>query len=151
MLAEAIHSVADSGNQVLLLIGGRRAKKGMPEHRSATAVERYIFALHRRGGAVQRRRSVRAVRGVPQVARDQLGDVDALVEGGWWWVPLVVRARRSGGGLSFRTGCGSPTARAASRARPKFIRSAKAPGLPVVLLEDFAALIGLAFASSGSC
>ena len=33
MLAEAIHSVADSGNQVLLLVGGKRAKKGLtPEH-----------------------------------------------------------------------------------------------------------------------
>ena len=28
MLAEAIHSVADSGNQVLLLVGGRRSKRG---------------------------------------------------------------------------------------------------------------------------
>ena len=33
MLTEAMHSVADSGNQILLLVGGKRAKRAAsPEH-----------------------------------------------------------------------------------------------------------------------
>ena len=70
MLAEAIHSVADSGNQVLLLLGGRqgRARTPRPSTPSATAGSA-TSTLHRRDRAVQRRRPVRALRGVPQVPR----------------------------------------------------------------------------------
>ena len=46
MLAEAIHSVADSGNQVLLLVGGRRARRrATPEHPFGYGRERYIFGF----------------------------------------------------------------------------------------------------------
>ena len=46
MLAEAIHSVADSGNQLLLLIGGKRAqRKATPEHPFGYGRERYIYAF----------------------------------------------------------------------------------------------------------
>src|SRR5215475_12358599 len=46
MLAEAIHSVADSGNQVLLLIGGRRAARPATEqHPFGYGRERYIYAF----------------------------------------------------------------------------------------------------------
>ena len=46
MLAEAIPSVADSGNQVLLLLGGRQAKKeATPEHPFGFGRERYIYSF----------------------------------------------------------------------------------------------------------
>jgi len=46
MLAEAIHSVADSGNQVLLLVGGKRAKReATPEHPFGYGRERYVFGF----------------------------------------------------------------------------------------------------------
>src|SRR3954465_13865550 len=46
MLAEGIHSVADSGNQLLLLIGGKRAQKAAtPEHPFGYGRERYVFAF----------------------------------------------------------------------------------------------------------
>ena len=46
MLAEAIHSVADSGNQGLLLLGGRQAKKdATPEHPFGYGRERYIYSF----------------------------------------------------------------------------------------------------------
>ena len=46
MLAEAVHSVADSGNQVLLLVGGRRAQRAATaEHPFGYGRERFIFAF----------------------------------------------------------------------------------------------------------
>jgi cation diffusion facilitator family transporter len=46
MLAESIHSVADSGNQVLLLVGGRRARRAAtPEHPFGYGRDRYIYAF----------------------------------------------------------------------------------------------------------
>src|SRR3954453_9204267 len=46
MLAEAIHSVADSGNQVLLLIGGRQAKReATPRHQFGFGRDRYIYGF----------------------------------------------------------------------------------------------------------
>ena len=46
MLAESIHSVADSGNQLLLLIGGRRAgRAATPEHPFGYGRERYVYAF----------------------------------------------------------------------------------------------------------
>src|SRR4051794_12124815 len=46
MLAESVHSVADSGNQLLLLLGGRRAKKAADkEHPFGYGRERYVYAF----------------------------------------------------------------------------------------------------------
>jgi len=46
MLAESVHSVADSGNQALLLVGGKRAARAAtPEHPFGYGRERYIYAF----------------------------------------------------------------------------------------------------------
>jgi len=46
MLAESVHSLADSGNQVLLLVGGRRARReATPEHPFGYGRARYVYAF----------------------------------------------------------------------------------------------------------
>src|SRR3712207_5810545 len=46
MLAEAIHSVADSGNQVLLLVGGKRSRRAAtPDHPFGFGRDRYIYSF----------------------------------------------------------------------------------------------------------
>jgi cation diffusion facilitator family transporter len=145
MLAEAVHSVADSGNQALLLLGGRRARKqATPQHPFGYGRERYFWAF------------------VVSIVLFTVGGLFALyeawhkfghpepIEGTWWWVPIAVLlvsiALES---FSFRTAIHESNQVRGRRPWAQFIRSAKAPELPVVLLEDFAALIGLIFALFG--
>src|SRR6187200_2082390 len=46
LLAEGVHSLADSGNQVLLLIGGRKSKKAADtDHPFGYGRERYVYAF----------------------------------------------------------------------------------------------------------
>ena len=46
MLAEAVHSLADTGNQALLLIGGRQSRRrATPEHPFGYGRDRYIYAF----------------------------------------------------------------------------------------------------------
>src|SRR5689334_7289146 len=46
MLAEGIHSIADSGNQALLLLGGRRSRReATEEHPFGYGRERYIYSF----------------------------------------------------------------------------------------------------------
>ena len=145
MLAESIHSVADSGNQVLLLLGGRRARPrrdpGAPVRLRPRALH---LRVHRLGRAVQRRRPVRALRGLPQGAAPGADRLVAVGADRWSW------SSRSGWSPSRSAPRStSPTRCAATLTWVQFIRRAKAPELPVVLLEDFAALIGLVFALFG--
>lgn len=151
LLAEAIHSVADSGNQVLLLVGGRRAKaSATEEHQFGFGRARYLYAflvsvvLFSLGGlfalyeAFHKLQEVRA------------GHPNELIESGWAWVPIVVLL---GGlvmeGLSFRTAVRASEQLRGTASWSTFIRRAKSPELPVILLEDFAALIGLTLALVG--
>jgi cation diffusion facilitator family transporter len=151
MLAEAIHSVADSGNQLLLLIGGRRARRAADEeHPFGYGRERYIFAfivsivLFSIGGVFA---LYEAYHKWHEMA---LGHPDTLLESSWWWVPVVVlTAAIIAETLSFRTAILESNKTRGRQRWSKFIRSAKAPELPVVLLEDFAALVGLIFALFG--
>ena len=145
MLAESVHSVADSGNQALLLLGGRRARKqATPLHPFGYGRERYFWAF------------------VVSIVLFSVGGLFALyeafhkfqhpepIEGRWWWVPLVVLVVSIGlESYSFRTAIHESNHVRGSRSWGEFIRRAKAPELPVVLLEDFAALIGLVFALFG--
>ncbi len=145
MLAESVHSVADSSNQGLLLLGGKRARKqATPEHPFGFGRERYFWAF------------------VVSIVLFSIGGLFALyeayhkfehpepIEGQWWWVPLVVLVVAIGlESYSFRTAIVESNHSRGSRSWPQFVRSAKAPELPVILLEDFAALIGLVFALFG--
>ena len=144
MLAESIHSVADSGNQLLLLIGGKRAKRAAtPDHPFGYGRERYIYAF------------------IVSIVLFSLGGLFALYEayhkwheGGGIeehaWVPIAVLVIAIGlESYSFRTAIKESNQVRGNTSWVRFVRRAKAPELPVVLLEDFGALIGLALALFG--
>jgi cation diffusion facilitator family transporter len=151
MLAEAIHSVADTGNQFLLLIGGRRARRTpTEEHPFGFGRERYVFAfmvaivMFSIGGVFALYEAYHKLHETLE------GHPDKLLESRWWWVPLVILgAAIIAEGLSFRTALKESDKARGRQRLSRFIRSAKAPELPVVLLEDFAALVGLVFALLG--
>jgi len=152
MLAEGIHSVADSGNQLLLLLGGRQARKeATPEHPFGYGRERYIYGfivaivLFSVGGLFALYEAYHKWHHLHEHPGD-MGELD----GRWWWVPLLVLgvaiAMES---FSFRTAIHESNQVRGDANWVQFIRRAKAPELPIILLEDFAALIGLAFALFG--
>jgi cation diffusion facilitator family transporter len=148
MLAESIHSVADSGNQVLLLLGGRRARRrATPQHPFGYGRERYVYAF------------------IVSIVLFSLGGLFALYEayhkwheqrehpGGiesWPWLPvavLVVAITLES--FSFRTAIRESNVVRGRASWVDYVRHAKAPELPVVLLEDLGALLGLVFALVG--
>lgn len=146
MLAEAIHSVADSGNQLLLMFGGKRAKRDADrEHPFGYGRERYVSAF------------------VVSIILFSVGGVFAIYEGvekirephaldpAWWWLPIVVLVISIGlESFSLRTAVKeSNQVREKGQSWVSFVRRAKAPELPVVLLEDTGALVGLTFALLG--
>ncbi|MDP9906445.1 MULTISPECIES: cation diffusion facilitator family transporter [Arthrobacter] len=145
MLAEAIHSVADSGNQLLLLLGGKRAQRAAsPEHPFGYGRERYIYAF------------------IVSIVLFSVGGLFALyeswekfqhphaIEGDFWWVPLaVLLGAIVAESFSFRTAIHESNPLRGKQSWIKFIRNAKQPELPVILLEDFGALLGLVFALFG--
>lgn len=144
MLAEAIHSVADSGNQLLLMLGGRRARRRADtEHPFGYGRERYVYAfvvaiiLFSVGGLFSIYEGVEKI-----VEPHELTNV---------WIPLVVLLIAIGlESFSLRTAVReSNRVRAEGQSWLAFVRRAKAPELPVVLLEDVAALTGLSFALLG--
>ena len=140
MLAEAVHSIADAGNQALLLLGVRRAtKEPTSEHPFGYGRERYFWSF------------------VVALVIFALGAGFAIVEGidkvrhpheikGLWWAVGILGMAIVLESLSFRT--------ALREARPlrgesgwwRFIRRSRTPELPVVLLEDLGALVGLILA-----
>ena len=146
MLAEAIHSVADASNQVLLLVGGKRSKRAATEeHPFGYGRERYIYAF------------------IVSIVLFTVGGLYALYEayhkfdeirsghhedaGKWWWVPLVVLGMAIVlESLSFRTAIIETNKVKGGASYKVFVRRAKQPELPVILLEDLAALLGLVFA-----
>jgi cation diffusion facilitator family transporter len=151
MLAEAIHSVADSGNQLLLLIGARRSRReATPEHPFGFGRDRYIYSfivaivLFSVGGLFALYEAFHKYEEV------HAGHPNELLEGQWWWVPLVVLiAAMLMESWSFRTAIRESNKVRSGAGWVQFIRGAKAPELPVVLLEDLAALLGLIFAFVG--
>lgn len=151
MLAESIHSVADSGNQGLLLIGGKRsAREATDAHPFGYGRERYVYAfivsivLFSLGGLFA---LYEAYHKFHEVAAGHGGE---LLDSRWKFVPLLVLGIAIVlESLSFRTAIAETNKVRGDHGWVAFIRNAKAPELPVILLEDFAALIGLAVAFSG--
>jgi cation diffusion facilitator family transporter len=144
MLAEAIHSLADSGNQVLLLVGGRRAKRAAtPEHPFGFGRDRYIYAfivsivLFSVGGLFAVYEGVHKLQH-PEAVQSPAWALGVLV------IAIVLE------GFSLRTAV-KETAEVKSPRESywRFIRTARAPELPVVLLEDTAAELGLLLALVG--
>ncbi|MFZ0323186.1 MAG: cation diffusion facilitator family transporter [Actinomycetes bacterium] len=144
MLAESIHSLADSGNQVLLIVGGRRARRAATEeHPFGYGRERYVYAfivsivLFSVGGLFSVYEGIHKIQH-PEPIRDAWLPITVLL------VAIVLE------GLSLRTAVAE-----SNKVRPRdlgwvqFVRRAKAPELPVVLLEDTAALVGLVLALFG--
>ncbi|HMA45731.1 MAG TPA: cation diffusion facilitator family transporter [Frankiaceae bacterium] len=142
MLAESIHSLADSGNQLLLLLGGRQARRPADaEHPFGYGRERYVYAflvaivLFTLGGLFA------VYEGVEKLRHPHELDSPAVALA----VLVVAIALES---FSLRTAVRESRPHKGTRSWPAFIHQTRAPELPVVLLEDCAALIGLFFAVS---
>jgi cation diffusion facilitator family transporter len=144
MLAESIHSVADSGNQGLLLLGGKQAARPATDrHPFGYGRERYIYAF------------------IVAVVLFFVGGIFALYEAwhklshpepirSWHWVPVVVLvAAILMESFSFRTAIVETRKVKGTATWVQFVRRAKQPELPVILLEDLAALVGLVLALFG--
>ena len=143
MLAESVHSLADTSNQGLLLLGGRKAKKlADAEHPFGYGRERYVYAF------------------VVSIILFSIGGVFSLYEGieklthphelENAYIPIIILVIAIGlETFSFRTAIVESNHVRDTQGWIEFIRRSKAPELPVVLLEDFAALIGLILALAG--
>ena len=143
MLAESVHSVADTSNQGLLLLGQRQSRKEAdPLHQFGYGRSRYFYSF------------------VVAMVLFTLGSVFALYEGYHKIshpeeltspivaiVILVVAILLEG--YSFRTAVKESRPLKGSGSWWRFIRNSRNPELPVVLLEDSGALVGLAFALTG--
>ncbi len=143
LLAEAIHSVADTGNQALLFLGGRRSRRApTATHQFGYGRERYFWAF------------------VVALVLFSLGSLFAIYEGIqklidphelddpiWAFAVLGIAVVLES--FSLRTAVIETGKVRHRRSWWRFIRTTKIPELPVVLLEDVGALIGLLFAAIG--
>jgi cation diffusion facilitator family transporter len=143
MLAESVHSVADTGNQVLLFVGrGRSARPASEEHPFGFGRERYFYGfvvsvmLFTVGAAFSVYDGIHKIIN-PEEIRSPLIAFVVLA------LSFVLES------FSLRTAIGEANKVRGGRNWGTFIRRSKAPELPVVLLEDLAALIGLTFAFAG--
>jgi cation diffusion facilitator family transporter len=143
MFAEGIHSVADTGNQLLLLLGRKRAKrKATPSHPFGYGRSRYIYAF------------------MVSIVLFSVGGMFSVLEGfnklshpheiEQAWLPLaVLTIAIILESFSLRTALMAAKEERGDTSLYKFIRHAKSPELPVVILEDIAALVGLILAFGG--
>lgn len=140
MLAEGVHSTADTGNQALLLLGGRLAKRDPDEEfQFGYARERYFWSF------------------VVALILFSLGSLFALYEGfekirhpheleniGWAFAILGLGLVLEG--YAFATAVRTSIDVKGDRSWWQFVRTSRVPELTVVLLEDLGALIGLVIA-----
>ena len=143
MFAEGIHSVADSGNQLLLIIGGRRARRvATATHPFGYGRSRYIYAF------------------MVSIVLFSVGGLFSMYEGisklqhpheleNAWLPLLVLSIAIVMESFSLRTALQEAKKVRGNSSIVKFVRHAKSPELPVVILEDLAALLGLVFAFLG--
>jgi cation diffusion facilitator family transporter len=144
MLAETIHSVADTSNQALLLLGSKQAEReATTEHPFGFGRERYFWSF------------------IVALVLFTLGGLFAIYEG-WhklgedsheianvqWAIGILVLGMFLEGS-SFRTAVNESRPLKGRASWWSFIRHSRTPELPVVLLEDFGALTGLALALVG--
>ncbi|MDD9206846.1 cation transporter, partial [Georgenia sp. 10Sc9-8] len=144
MLAESVHSVADTSNQALLLIGGKRAtRKASDVHQFGYGRTRYVYAF------------------LVAIILFTLGGLFALYEAWhkyadphpidqWQWVPVVVLLLA----IVFESYALSTAVKEANHTRGDdgwmaYLRKSRAPEIPVILLEDTGALVGLVFGLFG--
>jgi cation diffusion facilitator family transporter len=143
MLAEAIHSLADTGNQGLLMFGGARSRRpaddahpfgyGRLRYFSAFVVALVLFSV---GGLFA------VFEGVEKLVHPHMIDAPGLAIG----VLFVSACLES---FSLRTALHESRVEREGRSILQFVRRTKIPELAVVLLEDIGALLGLAFAFAG--
>jgi cation diffusion facilitator family transporter len=143
MLAEGVHSLVDSGNQGLLLIGGRSSRRSAtPEHPFGYGRDRYVYGflvalmLFSAGGLFALYEGVEKIRH-PHHLDSPVVAIAVLV--------IAVGLES----YSLRTAVHESQHLKGTDSWPAFVRHAKVPELPVVLLEDVAALIGLVLALFG--
>ncbi len=143
MLAESIHSLADTGNQGLLLLGGRKSRKKADEaHPFGYGRERFVYAfvvsiiLFSVGGVFSLYEGIEKVQH-PHELENPLIPIGVLL------FAIIAES------FSFRTAIKEANHVRGKQSMIAFIRHSKSPELPVVLLEDFAALIGLVLALGG--
>lgn len=144
MLAEAVHSVADSSNQALLLLGQRSAtRKASEVHQFGYGRVRYIAAF------------------LVSIVLFSLGGVFALYEAwhkfadphpidSWRWVPVAVLViAMVMEAYALRTAVQEANHVKGDLSLAQFVRASRAPEIPVILLEDAGALLGLVFGLGG--
>jgi cation diffusion facilitator family transporter len=143
MLAEGVHSVADSGNQVLLLIGGRHARQAPSAlHQFGYARVRYLYAflvaivLFTLGGLYALYEGYHKLTDPHPLSSPLIAVVVLLIA-------FVLE------GYALRTAVREANRTRGTRSWLQFVRRARAPELPVLLLEDSGALVGLSLALLG--
>jgi cation diffusion facilitator family transporter len=138
MLAEGVHSVADSGNQALLLLGQKRSRRApTADHPFGYGRERYFWAfvvaliLFSLGGMFAIYEGVTKIREPHELESPSIAIgillVAIVLESASFRTAIVESRRAKENGMSWWG----------------FIRRSKQPELPVVLLEDLGALVGL--------
>ena len=143
MLAESVHSVADTSNELLLLLGHGRSRRARTElHQFGFGRERYFYAfvvavlLFTVGAVFSIYDGVHKILEPEQVRRPEVA-----------FAVLFVSAVLES--FSLRTAVRESNRERGERSWQSFVHATKAPELPVVLLEDLAALLGLWFAFLG--
>ena len=140
MLAEAVHSLADTSTQALLLLGKKRSKKSPSAERPfGFGRERFFWAF------------------VVSLVLFSLGSMYAVYEGiekirhpheieSLWWALAILLFAMVMEAYAFQTAVKESRLYKGAHSWKSFIRRSRIPELPVVLLEDFGALMGLVFA-----